>query len=115
MTSGGEGILYGPCLPPAPVGYLVAAVRVELTMDAQYGLGINLGQAPGGVGALVAGLKALPEGVPHPARTARPSPGVLEGDVIVGVNGAACAALRDIVTAIRATTGSLGLIVYRRA
>ena len=93
----------------------MAAVRVELTMDAQYGLGINLGQAPGGVGALVAGLKALPEGVPHPARTARPSPGVLEGDVIVGVNGAACAALRDIVTAIRSTTGSLGLIVYRRA
>ena len=90
--------------------------KVVVTQRSTMGLGpLGAYVITGGMGALVAGLKALPEGVPHPARTARPSPGVLEGDIIVGVNGVACAALRDIVTAIKATTGSLGLVVYRRA
>lgn len=86
--------------------------RVVTSVDkGEQGIGLDLGKTKEGA-ASVLRLKDFPPDVVNPASLC--SPAILPGDVIVAVNGQACATFADAVKLIRATgSGSVQLTLER--
>jgi len=96
-----------PSVPAAP-----ASAKQSLTIimkKASGSLGVDLHDVAGRV--QVRRLKDMPEGVPHPAKTAEPP--LLVGDQVVSVNGNTYTGFKDCVMKIRASTETVTLVVER--
>ena len=81
-------------------------------MKGEHGLGLDLTKSRDNR-AVVTAFKAMPNNAPNPALQCVPP--IKIGDVIVGVNGEACASFADAVKLIRATNGAVTLRLLRSA